>query len=72
MYIKERSSYDSYIPESIQEKASNRGLEHQTSKRALNQDIPVDKKPRKSRHRKVKVQADRRYAQKLESLIPSI
>ena len=72
MHIKEQDSYDSYIPESIQEKASNRGGEHQASRRALNEDIPVDKKPRKSRHRKIKVQADRRYAQKLESIIPSI
>ena len=72
MNIKDQNSYDSYIPESIQEKASNRGGEHQTSRKALNEDIPIDKKPRKSRHRKMKVQADRKYAQKLESIIPSI
>ena len=72
MNIKDQNSYDSYIPESIQEKASNRGGGHQTSRKALNEDIPIDKKPRKSRHRKMKVQADRKYAQKLESIIPSI
>lgn len=72
----EQRSFESKVPESLHERHSTRPRPKNNlndSGKPLNEDIPVDKKPRKSRGKKAnKLGNNNRFNQILEGLAPSI